>query len=162
MPDSNMREMVKRDDLSRDGRPSTMRSKMNDLILDSSLLQARPLDFWPIQIKGQQACPACMELFFGSGALRLTYVLMSNWFLVTPELIRIAAPTVVNIKHLHEGLAIGGTLRNALIDLRCAAIIDRGIMAACGDVKNELLKLNSHHFVLRHEIAGGEIIFGRP
>lgn len=134
---------------------------MNDLILDRTIRQARPLDFWPLQAKGQVALPACVDLFFGSGLLRLKHVSMQDWFLLTPELIRIAAPTVVNIEHLHKGLAIGGVLRNALVELRCAAIIDRGIMTACLDVKNELQNLNSRRSV-RQQAAGSGNTFERP
>lgn len=114
---------------------------MNELILHRTILQATPLDFWPLQAKGREAFSAYIDLFFGTGVLRLAHVSMSDWLLVTPELIRIAAPTVVNIEHFHDGLAIGGALRKALIELRCAAIIDRGILAACSDVNNEMQKL---------------------
>lgn len=115
---------------------------MNDLILDRTILYARPLDFWPLQAKGKEVLPACIDLFIASGLLRLTHISMSDCFLVTPELIRIAAPTVVNIEHLHASLATGGALRNALVELRCAAIVDREIMAACVKLSKEMDKLS--------------------
>lgn len=114
---------------------------MNDLILDRTILHARPMDFWPLQVKGEEVFPACVDLFTASGLLRLTHIAMSDWFLVTPELIRVAAPTVVNIEHLHASLATGGALRSALVELRCAAIVDRGIMAACVKLSKEMEKL---------------------
>ncbi|WP_371422310.1 hypothetical protein [Tardiphaga sp.] len=135
---------------------------MNDLTLDSTILQARPLDFWPLQAKGHEAFPACVVLFLGSGLLTLAHVSMSDWLLVTPKLIRIAAPNVVNIEHFQDSLAIGGALRNALIELRCAAIIDRGILAACSDVNNELQNLTYRKLIQQPQHAGSDITFDHP
>lgn len=114
---------------------------MSDLTPDQTIVQARPLDFWPIQEKGQAALPACLDLLYGSGHLRLTYAQMEDWVLVTPELIRIAVPEVVNTDLFRSGMAAGGALRKALVDLRCAAISDRGILTACGEVTKELQRL---------------------
>jgi len=115
---------------------------MNDLILDCTIVHAGPIDFWPIQEKGRRAVPACFDLLFGSGHLRLTHAAMQDWVFVTPELIRIAVPQVVNMDLFRKGMAIGGALRAALADLRCAAIVDRGILTACGEVKHELQSLS--------------------
>lgn len=46
---------------------------MSDLIPDQTIVQARLLDFWPIQAKGRAALPPCLDLLYGSGHLRLTY-----------------------------------------------------------------------------------------
>lgn len=115
---------------------------MNNLILDRTIVYAGPIDFWPIQQKGDHSYPACFDLHFESGLLALTHAAMSDWVLVTPTLIRIAVPGLVNMDQFHEGLALGGTLRNALVELRCAAIIDRGILTACGEVKDQLQSLS--------------------
>jgi hypothetical protein len=114
---------------------------MNDLILDHKIIHAGPLDFWPIQEKGRGAVPACFDLLYGSGHLRLTHATMQDWVFVTPELIRITLPEVVNMTLFRKGMAIGGALRAALVDLRCAAIVDRGILSACGEVRHELQSL---------------------
>lgn len=111
---------------------------MNDLILDRTIDSARPLDFWPTQKKGNDACPACFDLHLEPGVLALTHAAMSDWVLITPTRVRIVLPSLVNMDQLHKKLAVGGALRNVLVDLRCAAIIDRGILAACNAVKNEL------------------------
>ena len=116
---------------------------MPDLILDSSILQAEARDFWPTQEKGRGALPACFDLAFGSGHLKLTHAAMPDWVLVTPELIRIAVPEIVNMQVFRGAMAIGGALRTAFVDLRCAAIVDRGILTACGEVKAELQSLTS-------------------
>lgn len=115
---------------------------MNNLILDRTIVYAGPIDFWPIQEKGGHSYPACFDLHFESGLLALTHAAMSDWVLVTPTLIRIAVPGLVNMDQFHEGLALGGALRNALVELRCAAIIDRGILTACGEVKDQLQSLS--------------------
>jgi hypothetical protein len=114
---------------------------MPDLIPDHSIIHARPLDFWPVQEKGRAAVPACFDLLYGSGHLRLTYAEMQDWVFVTPELIRIAVPEVVNMDLFRKGMAAGGSLRKALVDLRCAAIADRGILTACGAARHELQSL---------------------
>lgn len=114
---------------------------MTDLIPDHTIIHARSLDFWPIQEKGRAAMPACFDLLYGSGRLRLTYAEMQDWVFVTPELIRIAVPGVVNMDLFSKGMAVGGGLRKAMVDLRCAAIADRGILTACGAVRHELQSL---------------------
>jgi len=111
---------------------------MNDLSLDVTIFQAVSIDFWPIQKNDGEAYPACFDLHFQSGLLALTHAAMSDWVLVTPTLIRIAVPGLVNIDQFHEGLVLGGALRNVFVELRCAAIIDRGILTACAEVKKEL------------------------
>lgn len=115
---------------------------MNDLILDDSILHATPIDFWPIQEKGLAAIPACFDLAFGSGHLKLIHAPMQDFVLVTPQFVRIAIPPIVNIERLHEELVVGEPLRNALVELRFAAIIDRGILTACGEVKDQLQSLS--------------------
>lgn len=114
---------------------------MSDLIPDQTIVQARLLDFWPIQAKGRAALPPCLDLLYGSGHLRLTYAQMEDWVLVTSELIRIAVPEIANMDLFRNGMGVGGALRKALVDLRCAAIADRGILTACGEVKLELQSL---------------------
>ncbi len=116
---------------------------MTDLIPDHSIIHARPLDFWPIQEEGRAAIPACFELLYGSGQLRLTHTEMEDCVLVTPDLIRIAVLCVVNMERFRKGMAVGGALRNALVDLRCAAIVDRGILTACSEVNAALQGLSS-------------------
>lgn len=115
--------------------------EMNDLILDPTIVYAGLLDFWPTQNKGHGAVPACLDLSL-SGLLRLTHAPMQDWVLVTPEFIRIAVPGIVNMDHFHRGLAVGGALRTALVGLRCAAIADRGILTASGEVRHELQGLS--------------------
>lgn len=114
---------------------------MSDLIPDQTIVQARLLDFWPIQAKGRAALPPCLDLLYGSGHLRLTYAQMEDWVLVTPELIRIAVPEIANMDLFRNRMGVGGALRKALVDLRCAAIADRGILTACGEVKKTLQSL---------------------
>jgi len=114
---------------------------MTDLIPDHSIIHARSLDFWPIQEKGRAAIPACFELLYGSGHLRLTYAEMQDWVFVTPELIRIAVPEVANMDLFRKAIAAGGVLRKTLVDLRCAALADRGVLTACGEVRHELQSL---------------------
>jgi hypothetical protein len=114
---------------------------MNELTLDPTILQAGPLDCWPIQEKGRSALPACFDLTLGSGLLTLTHAAMPDWVMVSTEHIRIAMPEAANITRLREALGIGGILRSALIDLRWAAISDRGILTACGEVKKTLQRL---------------------
>ena len=116
---------------------------MHDLILDSSILEAEARDFLPLQEKGRSALTPCFDFSFGTGHLKLTYATMSDWVLVTPERIRLAVPSIVNMERFRKGMAVGGALRNALVDLRCAAIIDRGILTACGEVNTELQGLDS-------------------
>jgi hypothetical protein len=115
---------------------------MNRLILDDTVVQASLPHFWPIQQMGQSAVPACLDLSFESGLLRLAHTPMQDWFVVTAAVARIAVPGLVNMDRFHTALAHGGALRNALIKLRIAAIIDRGVFAACADVKHELQLLS--------------------
>ena len=114
---------------------------MNELTIDTTVLHAGPLNCWPIQEKGHSALPACFDLTLGSGLLTLTHAAMPDWVLVSTEHIRIAMPDAVNITLLRKALDTGGTLRSALIDLRWAAISDRGILTACGEVKKTLQSL---------------------
>ncbi len=48
---------------------------MSDLILDCTIVQSGPIDFWPIQEKDRCAVPACFELrcvaLIGRGLLRI-------------------------------------------------------------------------------------------
>lgn len=111
---------------------------MNELTLDPTILHAGPLNCWPIQEKGRSALPACIDLTLGSGLLKLTHAAMPDWVMVSTEHIRIAMPEAVNITLLREALGSGGILRSALVDLRWAAISDRGILTACGEVKKTL------------------------
>ena len=114
---------------------------MNELTLDPTILHAGPLNCWPIQEKGRSALPACFDLTLGSGLLTLTHAAMPDWVMVSSEHIRIAMPDAVNITRLREALVTGGILRSALVDLRWAAISDRGILTACGEVKKTLQSL---------------------
>jgi hypothetical protein len=111
---------------------------MSELILDPTVLHVGPLNCWPIQEKGRSALPACIDLTLGSGLLKLTHAAMPDWVMVSTEHIRIAMPDAVNITLLRKALDTGGTLRSALVDLRWAAISDRGILTACGEVKKTL------------------------
>lgn len=70
---------------------------MNELTLDPTILQAGPLDCWPIQEKGRSALPACFDLTLGSGLLTLTHAAMPDWVMVSTEHIRIAMPEAANI-----------------------------------------------------------------
>jgi hypothetical protein len=115
---------------------------MYDLILDQTIVSAKPIDFWPMQQKGDHAFPACFDLHLEPGLLALTHAAMPDSMLITSTVIRIAAPGLVNMDQLHKQLAFGGALRSALVDLRRAAIFDRGIFAACSAVKNELETLS--------------------
>lgn len=116
---------------------------MPDLTIDSSILEAAARDFLPLQEKGDSALTPCLDLWFGTGSLNLAYAEMPDRVLVTPERILIAIPWVVNMERFRKGMAVGGALRNALVDLRCAAIIDGGILTACGAVNAELQDLSS-------------------
>lgn len=131
---------------------------MNDLILDRTITHAEALDFWPTQEKGRRAIPACVDLSFESGILKLTHAAMQDWVLVTPGHILIALPGAVSMTHFHKALAVGGALRNAFVELRCAAIADRGILTACSEVKNELRNLSeepNHRGVAREKGGSG-------
>ena len=114
---------------------------MNDLILDHTILQATVFDLWPIQQKGGPSLPACIELAYGSGLFKLIHAAMPDWLMVTPEHIRIAAPEAMNMTLFRKELAVGGSLRSALVNLRCAAIVDRGILAECVKVRQALQSL---------------------
>ena len=114
---------------------------MNELTLDSTIIYAGPLNCWPIQEKGRSALPACFDLTLGSGLLTLTHAAMPDWVMVSTEHIRIAMPEAVNLTRLREALGTGGILHSALVDLRWAAISDRGILTACGEVKKTLQSL---------------------
>jgi len=117
---------------------------MNDLAFDPSIVHAKLRDFWPIQRVGQIASPAYLELSFGSGLLKLTHISMTDWVLVTPDFARIIAPGLTNMIRFQLGLGLGGALRNAFVELRCAGIIDRGIFSACQNVRDELELLLDH------------------
>lgn len=121
---------------------------MTDLIPDHCIMHARLLDFWPIQQKGRAAIPACIELLYGSGHLRLTYAEMQDSVFVTSDLIRIAVPEVADMDRFRKAIATGGVLRKTLVDLRYAALAGRGILTACGEVRHVLQRLvepvNSH------------------
>jgi len=114
---------------------------MSELILDPTIIHAGQLSCWPIQERGRPALPACFDLALGSGLLKLTHAAMPDWVMVSTEHIRIAMPDAVNITLLREALGTGGILRSALVDLRWAAISDRGILTACGEVKKTLHSL---------------------
>lgn len=114
---------------------------MSELILDPTIIHAGPLSCWPIQERGRPAVPACFDMALGSGLLKLTHAAMPDWVMVSTEHIRIAMPDAVNITLLREALGTGGILRSALVDLRWAAISDRGILTACGEVKKTLQSL---------------------
>ncbi len=114
---------------------------MNELILDSTILHAGQLSCWPIQERGRPPLPACFDLALGSGLLKLTHAAMPDWVMVSTEHIRIAVPDAVNITLLRKALGTGGVLRSALVDLRWAAISDRGLLTACGEVWKKLQSL---------------------
>ena len=114
---------------------------MNDLTFDHTILHATAVDLWPIQKKGCPSLPACFELAYGSGLLKLIHAAMPDWLIVTPEHIRIAAPEAMNMTLFREELAVGGALRAALVNLRCAAIVDRGTLAECIKVRQALQSL---------------------
>lgn len=117
------------------------KTTMNEITLDHTILQAGPLNCWPIQEKGRSALPACFDLSLRSGLLKLTHAAMPDWVMVSTEHICIAMPESVNITLLRAALGTGGILRSALVDLRWAAISDRGILTACGEVKKTLQSL---------------------
>lgn len=114
---------------------------MNELTLDPTVLHVGPLSCWPIQERGRPALPACFDLALGSGLLKLTHAAMPDWVTVSTEHVRIAMPDAVNVTLLRKALGTGGVLRSALVDLRWAAISDRGILTACGQVKKQLQSL---------------------
>lgn len=111
---------------------------MKELILDHTILRAAPIDLWPIQQKGHDAIPASFDLLFESGLLQLGHTPVRDWALLTPQSVRIVVPTIIDIGELHKSLAAGGALRDAFVKLRCAAILDRGILTACSQVQSEL------------------------
>ncbi|KQT12620.1 MULTISPECIES: hypothetical protein [Bradyrhizobium] len=114
---------------------------MSELILDPTVIHAEQRDCWPIQERGRPALPPCFDLALGSGLLKLTHAAMPEWVTVSTEHVRIAMPDAVNITLLRKALGTGGVLRSALVDLRWAAISDRGILTACGEVKKQLQSL---------------------
>ncbi len=122
---------------------------MNTLTIDPTILHATAFDLWPIQQKGCPSLPACFELAYGSGLLKLIYTAMPDWLTVTPEHIRIALPEAMNMTLLRKELAVGGALRSALLNLRCAAIVDRGILAECVKVRESLQRFAEQHPVRR-------------
>ena len=121
---------------------------MDDLILDRTIRNAGAIDFRSIPGTGLSLdLTACLDLFYGTGLLGLTHVAMESWVVVTPELVRIAVPEALNVNLFREGLAVGGALRNALVELRCAAIVDRGTLAACCDVNSKLQSLTEQESI---------------
>ena len=136
---------------------------MDDLILDRTIRNAGAIDFRSIPGTGLSLdLTACLDLFYGTGLLGLTHVAMESWVVVTPELVRIAVPEALNVNLFREGLAVGGALRNALVELRCAAIVDRGTLAACCDVNSKLQSLTEQESIRSADRDGSKSGIGDP
>ncbi len=115
---------------------------MNDLIIHHSIEDAEPADFSPIYGDDDDSTEIpCFDFFFESGVLELVHVPMPDSFVIMPDFVRFDARGPLDPNALRERLAVGGVLRNAIVEVRCAALIDRALLAACRAFSAELESL---------------------
>jgi hypothetical protein len=62
-------------------------------------------------------------------------------FVVMPEYVRFDARGPLAPDVLRRDLAVGGALRKLIVELRCAALIDRGLLTACQAFSSKLESL---------------------
>jgi hypothetical protein len=105
---------------------------MHDLNIHCSIEDAEWPDF--VALYGDDDASSeipCLDFYFISGLLELVHVPMVEAYVIFPEHARFDMRGPFDPDILRRDLAVGGAVRNLLVELRRAALIDRGLLAAC-------------------------------
>jgi hypothetical protein len=105
---------------------------MHDLIIHNSIEDAQRDDFVPIYADDDEfSVIPCLDFFVESGVLELVHVPMVEHYVIFPEHVRFDVRGLFDPDILRRDLAVGGVLGKLLVELRRAALIDHGLLAAC-------------------------------
>lgn len=105
---------------------------MCDPTIHYSILDAEKADFLAIYGDDDHSSSIpCLDLFPESGVLEFVHVPMIEAFVVTPEYVRFDARGPLDPNALRDRLDVGGDLRKLITEVRRAALVDQGLIAAC-------------------------------
>ncbi len=122
---------------------------VDDVNIHWSIEDAEPADFMPTwEDEDESTWIPCLDFCWDSRILELVHVPSLDSFVIMPEYVRFDARDPLDPDVLRRRLAVGGALRKAIFEVRCAASIDRRLLAACRAFSMELESLIEHAGVL--------------
>lgn len=102
---------------------------MRDLVIHHSIKDGLILCRSAVMMM-HRAIP-CLDFYFESGLLEPVHVSIVDPYAIFPKHARFDVHGPFDPDILRRDLAVGGALGNLLVELRRAALIDRGLLAAC-------------------------------